>query len=197
MHPRALWWQTAGLGSLAYVLVLSIVLWMVVAPLRPRAGRWHEVLLFVMLTSPPALLYAIPVERFLPMADAARANAWFLAIVAIWRVALWVVFLRRAARLQSGEVLIVTLLPLTAIVTILTILNLEHVVYSLMAGIREQDASSADAAYSIVMALTFYSWLILPFTVVSYAYYVYRAWVNGRRADGSVEPPDYVPPHRR
>ena len=59
----------------------------------------------------------------------------------------------------TGEVLIVTLLPLTAIVTILTILNLEHVVYSLMAGIREQDASSADTAYSIVMALTLYSWL--------------------------------------
>ena len=55
--------------------------------------------------------------------------------------------------------LIVTLLPLTAIVTILTILNLEHVVYSLMAGIREQDASSADTAYSIVMDVTLYSWL--------------------------------------
>lgn len=196
-HPRALWWQTAGLGSLAYVLILATVLWLVIAPLRPRTGRWREVLLFVTLTSPPALLYAIPVERFLPMAEAAQANAWFLAIVAAWRVALWVVFLRRAARLQSGEVLIVTLLPLTAIVTILTILNLEHVVYSLMAGIREQDASSADTAYGIVIALTFYSWLVLPFTVVGYAYCVYRAWVNGRRADGSVEPPDYVPPHRR
>lgn len=196
-HPRADWWQTAGLGSLAYVLVLSMLLWLVIAPLRPRAGSWREVLLFVTLTSPPALLYAIPVERFLPMAEAARANAWFLAIVAAWRVALWVVFLRRAARLQSGEVLIVTLLPLTAIVTLLATLNLEHVVYSLMSGIREQDASSADAAYGIVIALTFYSWLVLPFTVIGYVFFVYRAWVNGRRADGSAEPPDYVPPHRR
>lgn len=196
-HPRAQWWQTAGLGSLAYVLILSIVLWLVIAPLRPRAGSWREVLLFVTLTSPPALLYAIPVERFLPMAQAAQANAWFLAIVAAWRVALWVVFLRRAARLQSGEVLIVTLLPLTAIVTTLASLNLEHVVFSIMSGIREQQVSSADTAYGIVVGLTLVSWLILPFTVISYAYYVYRAWVNHRRADGSVEPPEYVPPHRR
>lgn len=196
-HPRADWWQSAGLGSLAYVLALSVVLWLVIAPLRPRSGRWHEVLLLVSLTSPPALLYAIPVERFLTIEDAATANAWFLAIVAAWRVALWVVFLHRAARLQSGEVLIVTLLPLTLIVTTLAALNLEHVVYSLMSGIREQDTSSADTAYAVVIALTFYSWLVLPFTVVSYGYYVYRAHVNGRRADGSVEPPDYVPPHRR
>lgn len=196
-HPRAHWWQMAGLGSLAYVVVLASVLWLVIAPLRPRAGRWHEVLLFVTLSSPPALLYAIPVERFLSLEHAAAANGWFLGIVAVWRVALWVLFLLRAGRLQSGEVLIATLLPLTVIVTTLASLNLEHVVYSLMSGIREQDSSSADTAYAIVIALTFYSWLVLPFTVVSYAYYVYRAQVNSRRADGSLEPPDYLPPHRR
>lgn len=196
-HPRAQWWQAAGLGSLAYVVLLSLVLWLVIAPLRPRAGRWPEVLLFVTLTSPPALLYAIPVERFLSMADAARANAWFLAIVASWRVALWALFLRRACRFTPGEIWIATLLPLTVIVTALTALNLEHVVFSIMSGIREQDQSSADTAYGIVLLLTWLSWLSLPVTVVCYAFFAYRAWIHSRQADGSVEPPEYVPPHRR
>lgn len=196
-HPRAEWWQIAGLGSLAYVVLLSIVLRVVIAPLRPRAGRWSEVLLFVTLTSPPALLYAIPVERFLSMADAARANAWFLGVVAGWRVALWTVFLARACRFQPGEILVATLLPLTAIVTALATLNLEHVVFSIMSGIRKQDVSAADTAYGIVVMLTWLSWMLLPFAVVCYLFFIHRAWINNRRADGGVELPDYEPPQRR
>lgn len=196
-HPRAQWWQTLGLGSLAYVVLLSLVLWLVIAPLRPRAGSWPQILLFVTLTAPPALLYAIPVEHFLTMEQAVSANVWFLGIVATWRVALWARFLTRAARLQPGEALVATLLPLLVIVTTLSALNLEHVVFSLMSGIREDQRSSADAAYQIVLMLCGLSWLALPATLVAYLYYVYRAWVTGRRADGSTEPPDYVPPHRR
>ena len=56
-------------------------------------------LIFVTLTSLPALLYAIPVEKFMALEYAQTANVLFLAVVASWRVALLIVFLKRAAGL--------------------------------------------------------------------------------------------------
>jgi hypothetical protein len=40
------------------------------------------------MTAPLAWLYAIPYERFMGPAEAARVNLWTLAVVAAWRVAL-------------------------------------------------------------------------------------------------------------
>ena len=70
---------------------------LIVAPLRPRNWSFVGVLIFVTLTSLPALLYAIPVEKFMSLETAQTANVIFLAIVASWRVALLIVFLKRAA----------------------------------------------------------------------------------------------------
>ena len=50
---------------------------------------WPAYLAFVTLTAPPALLYAIPVERFMTPSAASVTNVWFLAVVAAWRVGLW------------------------------------------------------------------------------------------------------------
>ena len=44
--------------------------------------------MFVGLTALPGWLYAVPVERFLPLDTAQAVNAGFLALVAAWRVAL-------------------------------------------------------------------------------------------------------------
>ncbi len=49
----------------------------------------------VCLTAPPALLYAIPVERFFDAATARNINTGFLAFVAAWRVALLAFYLMR------------------------------------------------------------------------------------------------------
>ena len=194
-HPRALWWQSLGLGSLAYVLILSLLLWLLLAPLRPRVGRFSQILLFVTLTAPPAFLYAIPVERWMPMAQAATVNAWFLGIVATWRVALWAHFLVNTAKLPNGAVACVVLLPLSIIVTTLASLNLEHVVFSIMSGIREPQPSSADAAYMIVVMLTWLSWLSLPFVLIGYLGYAIRAFITGGLSRSDVHPNDY--PRRR
>jgi hypothetical protein len=195
-HPRALWWQSLGLGSLAYVLVLSLLLWLLLVPLRPRVGRLSQVLLFVTLTAPPAFLYAIPVERWMPMAQAAAVNAWFLGIVAIWRVALWMHFLVTAARLPYGAVVCVVLLPLAVIVTALAALNLEHVVFSIMGGIRDEQRSASDAAYTIVVMLTWLSWMSLPVVLPGYLYYVIKASLE-RGRPGAGPATDDSPPRRR
>ncbi len=152
-NPRASTWQALGLGSIGYVFVLAAILWIIVAPLRPKHWSYWNVLLFVTLTSPLALLYAIPVERFLSLDLAASVNAWFLAVVASWRLALLFVFLHRVAGLRAIEAIIAGLLPMTAIVVALTVLNLEHVVFDLMSGISEDARSPNDAAYEIVLGL--------------------------------------------
>lgn len=167
-HPSAEPWQYAGLGSVIYIFVLSTFLWLIVWPMRPKNWSFENVFLFVGMTSLPAVLYAIPVERFLTLEDAQTVNAAFLGVVAIWRIALYVRFLVGAAGLTVLEVIVATLLPLSAIVVVLAILNLEHVVFNIMAGIREGDESPYDTSYSVVLGLAILSFYALPVTGVMY-----------------------------
>lgn len=174
-NPRAHLWQHLGLGSLAYVFVLALIIWALIAPLRPRNWSYRNVLLFIALTAPPAVLYAIPVERFMASEGAVLANIWFLAVVASWRVALYAVFLKRTAGLSIGATIVGTLLPLTIIVVALTALNLEHVVFNIMGGLREDEKSVNDGAYSIVVLLSLLSVTLAPLVAIAYAILIYRA----------------------
>lgn len=180
-NPRAEIWQLAGFGSVAYVFVLSLILWLLLAPLRPKNWSYRNVLIFVTLTAPPAVLYAIPVERFMTPAHAAQANAWFLAVVAAWRVGLLGVFFRRVARLPWLPLIVATLLPLAIIVVSLALLNLEHVIFDLMAGIREEDKSANDVAYQIVFGLAYLSFISAPILGLAYVVCVIRAWKSARQ----------------
>jgi hypothetical protein len=175
-NPKAHLWQYLGLGSVAYVFVLALIIWALLAPLKPKNWSYRNVLLFITLTAPPALLYAIPVELFLAPSTARATNAWFLAVVATWRVALLVVFLRRVAALSLGAVIVATLIPLAIIIIALSMLNLEHVVFDLMSGIREEERSPNDTAYEIVFMLSVFSFLAAPFLAIGYAIFAYRAW---------------------
>jgi len=172
-HPSANWWQYAGLGSVAYVFVLATFLWLIVAPLRPRNWSFIGVLIFVTLTSLPALLYAIPVEKFMSLQAAQTANVIFLAIVASWRVALLVVFLKRSAGLTATGVVVASLLPLTIIVTALAALNLEKAVFEIMGGNMQQTQN--DAAYFILLIITVLSVVLSPIMLILYCMLVYQA----------------------
>lgn len=66
----------------------------------PDYSYW-EMLTFVCLTSPPALLYAIPVDQFLSLEVARNINLIFLAVVAAWRVALLIFYLRRGLGISA------------------------------------------------------------------------------------------------
>ena len=167
-HPSAEYWQYLGAGSVAYIFCLSILLYLVVWPLRPSNWLFRGVLIFVGLTSLPALLYAIPVERVVELKAAQSINAWFLGIVAVWRVALLFRYLITSAKLHWFVVTIVSVLLLSGIVVTLTLLNLEHVVFDLMAGIKDEDASPNDAAYLVVLGLAFISVWAFPIALVLY-----------------------------
>ena len=167
-HPSAELWQYLGAGSVVYIFCLSTLLYLIVWPLRPSNWTLRGVLIFVGLTSLPALLYAIPVERVVELQAAQSINAWFLGIVAVWRVTLLFRYLIKSARLHWFIVAIVAVLLLSGIVIVLTLLNLEHVVFDLMAGIREEDASPNDAAYLVVLGLAFVSLWAFPIALVLY-----------------------------
>src|SRR5690606_5405278 len=61
-NPRVELWQQLGLGSLAYIVVFSSFIWFFLGALSPLNWNWKRLLIFVSFTSPPGLLYAIPVQ---------------------------------------------------------------------------------------------------------------------------------------
>lgn len=163
-NPRVHLLQHLGLGSVAYVFILSLFLWLIIWPLQPKSWSYFRVLVFVSLVSPPAILYALPVEKFYSLDTANNLNVLFLAIVATWRVALLVFFLRRLGELGVFTIIIGSLVPLTLIVFTLTVLNLEKAVFDFMGGVREGTAS--DASYGILFLLSFFSFvLFLPLLI--------------------------------
>lgn len=172
-HPSASLVQYMGLGSIVYVFLLSLLIWGVAAPLKPARWSYTHVLVFVMLTSLPALLYAIPVEKFMSLPAAQLTNMLFLAVVAAWRVALLLRFLLTAAGLSWPATLVAGLLPLALIVTALTMLNLEKAVFDIMGGLREQ--TQYDSAYGVLVMITALAWLASPVLLLAYAVLASRA----------------------
>jgi hypothetical protein len=167
-HESAYWWQYLGLGSVVYIFVLGFVLWLITLPLGPKNWNYGRVVTFVGMTSPPAVLYAIPVEKYFTLDTAQSINAWFLAVVALWRMVLLVLFLKRAAALSVLKIIVATLLPVTLIVTTLTSLNLEHVVFRIMGGLAEREETGNDSAYIVLIIITYLSVLVSPFLLVTY-----------------------------
>lgn len=130
--------QHLGIGSVIYVFVLSLLLWLTIRPLRAHDTSYRHILTFVCLASPPGFLYAIPVERFFHVEIARNINLAFLGIVATWRVALLAFYLYRVSSLRWFEVMVATLLPLSAIMAPLTILRVMAQTFEAMAGLREE-----------------------------------------------------------
>ena len=177
-NPRANFAQQLGLGSVVYIFVLALLIWGIVYPIRKVHWNYFSVVTFISLVSLPAILYAIPVERFMELESARMANIYFLQIVAAWRVILLFLFLKRYAQLSIIETVISALLPLTLIVVSLTALNLEHVVFEIMAGISETKGTANDGAYYFLVSLTVASAFILPFLIIGYSILIYRSHRN-------------------
>jgi hypothetical protein len=173
-NPNAYLFQYLGLGSVAYVFVMAALLYLILAPLRPANWTYRNVLIFVGMTAPPAILYATPIQWFLPFEAAKLINICFLVIVAIWRVALLFQYLMRSAQLGIAGSLIGGLLPLSLVVVILAMLNLQHVTFDIMSGVKTEGTTGMEATYSIILALTVLSFAIFPFSLLGYFYLIYR-----------------------
>jgi hypothetical protein len=172
--PGANWLQHLGIGSVIYIFALSLLLWLIIWPLKPYAWSYRHVLTFVSLVSPPAFLYAIPVERFYRLETAQTINVWFLAAVATWRVALLFFYLRRHAQLNPFAIMVAALLPITLIIVTLTMLNLERAVFEIMGGIRTPGTAN-DSAYGVLIVLTLFSMIAFIPLLVLYIVQIYNA----------------------
>lgn len=183
-HPSAKTLQYLGVGSVVYVFALAAFLYVIIWPLRVQQLSFVRLLTFITFCSLPAALYAIPVEKGMALEDARTVNFWFLAIVALWRVSLLIQYLHKVLKGRSLTLMMpVLLLPLTAIVTGLSLLNLEHAVFELMGG-NNRPGTASDTAYGFVIGLSFLSWISLPFFL---AWYV-LAVIDARTSNTSDDP---------
>ena len=178
-NPRVHLLQHLGIGSVVYVFSLSLFLWLIVWPLRPKNWSYFRVLVFVSLVSPPAIIYALPVEKFYSLDAANSLNLLFLALVATWRVALLIFFLRRLGELDGFSIVIGSLLPLTLIVVTLTMLNLEKVVFNFMGGIRDRTAS--DASYATLFTLSSIAFIMFIPLILCYVVLARAAAIEARQ----------------
>lgn len=164
--PGASFLQHAGLGSVIYIFSLSAFIWLIVNPFRVDGWSYFRVLTFISLTSFPAILYAIPVERFLSISTANMINVWFLAIVAAWRLSLLYRFLKIFTLLSYGNILVITFMPICLIISALAALNLHRVVFNIMGGIR--DPNPHESSYFVLMFLTVISVILSLPLLISY-----------------------------
>jgi hypothetical protein len=165
-NPRAEFLQHLGVGSVIYIFALSLLLWLVVKPLRPPEWSYFYVVTFVALCAPPAVLYAIPVQMFSDIGTANTTNAFFLLIVSVWRAGLLIFFLKRFAALNTAYVFVVTFLPITLIVFALVMLNLEKAVFEIMGGFT--NATPNDGAFAVLAVISFFAMLGFPLLLISY-----------------------------
>ncbi|WP_413289179.1 hypothetical protein [Bdellovibrio sp. HCB337] len=171
-HPKAEILQYLGVGSVIYALVFSAFIFAILWPLKIEKLSYKNVLTYVSLTSFPALLYAIPVEKWTEFSTAASLNAYFLTIVATWRVALLLAYLKKFAGLGVLQRVVVGFLPLTLIITLLTALNLEKAVFNFMGA--PIAPTTRDTAYQILNLLTMLSVLFFIPLLLGYGVIVYR-----------------------
>jgi hypothetical protein len=176
-HENASLMQHLGIGSLIYIFMLAGFIWLIVKPFFVEDWTYFRVVTFIGLTSFPAILYAIPVEKWFSLPVADSINAWFLAVVAFWRLCLLYFFLARFTRLSSENIVVITLMPICLIIATLSALNLDHVVYNFMSGINHPSAN--DSSYFILLILTGLSTIIVvPLLLIYIAaiYFKYKAW---------------------
>lgn len=171
-NPNANLSQHLGMGSLVYAFVFAGLLWLLLKPFKIQNWHYKLVLNFLCFTSPLAILYGIPVEQFFDLDTAASINVWFLATVASWRVALLIFFLKRFAQLENGPVIVGSFLPITFIVVTLTLLNLEHAVFNLMAGLAT--TTSHDKAYKALIFISIGSIVLFIPLLMSYLFICYK-----------------------
>lgn len=166
------WMQHLGLGSVIYIFVLALFIWLILLPFKIKNWSYFIVVTFIGLTSFPAIFYAIPVEKFLSIETSNTINVWFLAVVAAWRLTLLYYFLKHFTKLSKGNIITVTLMPICVIISILTMLNLHRVVFNIMGGMR--NPTPHDSSYFVLMVLTGLSLILSIPLLISYGVGIYN-----------------------
>lgn len=186
-NPRIEMPMSLGVGSLAYVFVLALLLLIVGWPFRSELWTYRRILTMVVLSAPPAAIYAIPVERWLDFETARSVNVWFLAIVALWRMCIWGRFAAYTSATDHWlTIMSIILMPVSVILAVLVVLNLEQAAADFMSGLQPPpEGTTADAAYVWLWLLTFFTiYLILPIVAIIYVV----SWIKHAREKRAAAP---------
>ncbi|RYG26461.1 hypothetical protein EON82_03165 [bacterium] len=166
--PTASFAQKTGIGSVVYVFILSAILWIVAKPLRPSEWSYPRVLTFITLTSFPAALYALPVERWTDISTAITLNVWFLSVVALYRVALYLFFMARGADLGPLPAIVAVMLPITVIIATIVVSGYTGIVFDMMGGFRDRQPTAQDGVNAILTGIIGFGCCGAPFWAVVY-----------------------------
>lgn len=131
------------------------------------------------------------------MAAAQQLNLQFLALVALYRVALLIHFCVRSLRLNAIETITTTFLPISIAVFFVAMLNVTNIVIDFMGGVRGEPNRKLEME-TFVMFLSCLSWVVAPFLMLVYLSMLLVRWqvrrANSRvQADARVEEPSVDP----
>ncbi|WP_229953912.1 hypothetical protein [Parasphingorhabdus litoris] len=115
------------------------------------------------------------------MTHAQNANLTFLGIVAVWRVAMLVSFLRNVAKLGWFTVIIATLGPMALIILTLIFFDSGRYLVMIMAGL-DREPRAEDLANQAVLTLGFVSLYAAPLLAIGYIGLILRRLI-GRSTD--------------
>ena len=161
--------ERLGAGSLLFVFTFSLLVWVLVLPLKPQNGSYQRLLTFLALVSPPGILYAIPVERMFDPATAQSVNVSFLALVSVWRVSLLGFCFGRLVGLPRSAAVVATLLPVLSVIIGLVAVGIQDRVFSEMATLPTGSDGPATFASAIEIMTRF---VIVLFAPLLAAYFV-------------------------
>ncbi len=158
----------SGALSVLTVIGLGFLLHRVMTGLVPRHEGHMRTAAYVSLTSLPAAIYALPLERWMELEQARTGNVAMLAVVAAWRVALYVYLLRRIAGFPIYTTIVTTLLPLAVIICFVTISGTQFRVLSIMTGVTVDPPppSTAETRFDIIASLSCLSLVLTPVLVI-------------------------------
>lgn len=157
-YPQAEPFAKAGLPSLAYIFLLSLLLFAFAWRVSYEPQNYWKFLTVVSMTAAPGLIYGIPVEMFLSTTGAQNANLVFLGIVALWRVALMVHFLFVAAGNTILTTMAVLLTPLSIMIVCLISTGRAGYIMDIMGGFRSDKASPMRAVDETIAFLGCLAW---------------------------------------
>ncbi len=171
--------QQMGVGSVVYVFVLALFLFCFMWPLRPKNLTYFRLLVFITMTSLPALLYAIPVQMIFPepgLDTANEINLAFLAVVSLWRLSLLIWYMKRLGEMRAWKAEIGAFFPIILLIAALVFLNLEKVVFNMMGGLTQDTVSPNDDGYIFLTGIIFFALFFAIPVLIGYIVIVCSAW---------------------
>jgi len=159
--------QRMGVGSLLFVVTFSGLVWLALGPLNPGDWSYGRLLTLLALVSPPAILYAIPVEQLARSSTAVPIRIGMLTLVAVWRLSLLVYYVMKLSTLRRPTAVIGSFIPIAASIAALSAMHLTDTTAQGMARL-EPGALVPAAFVSTIHAMASLGTMLLVPIMVAY-----------------------------